>query len=133
MLIGSSGDPGARLAVYGDNAAQAVLMVRAAASQSAWLQEWQDSAGTNVAGMDAAGNLTVTKLTTSAGGIPAGDQTISGNLHVTGQTYSTGLINSTYGYVTGGAVGITRTINYMNSAGQPQTLQFTGGILTGAT
>ncbi len=51
------------MGIYTENAANKGLVVRGAASQSANLQEWQNSSGTVLASISAAGNLTVQDLT----------------------------------------------------------------------
>jgi len=56
VTIGAYGDYGARLAILNDNPGQPVLMVRGAAGQG-YLQVWQNSAGQQVASIDASGNL----------------------------------------------------------------------------
>ena len=56
VSIGIYGDQGAKLAVFG-SANQDTLLVRGVAGQTAYLQEWQNSAGTRVASLDPSGNL----------------------------------------------------------------------------
>jgi hypothetical protein len=56
VTIGSYSDMGAKLAVLGANASQPTVIVRGASSQQ-YLQQWQNSAGQNVAWIDSAGNF----------------------------------------------------------------------------
>ena len=58
-----NGGVAAQLAVYTTATTTVGAVIRGAASQTANLQEWQNSSGTNLAKVDASGNLTAVNLT----------------------------------------------------------------------
>ena len=61
--VGSASPSGAQLTVTNPTATNIGLIVKGAASQSANLQEWQNSAGTVLAKVDANGNITAANYT----------------------------------------------------------------------
>ena len=85
------------------SAGQVPSVVRGAASQSANLQEWQNSAGSIIAKIDASGNLTATNFTGAGGGKVL--QVVSGTYSTSTTTTSTTLVD------TGLSLAITPTLN----------------------
>jgi hypothetical protein len=85
------------------SAGQVPSVVRGAASQSANLQEWQNSAGSIIAKIDASGNLTATNFTGAGGGKV---------LQVVSTTYQTQVSSTSTSFVDSGlTLSITPTLN----------------------
>ena len=146
------GDQGARLAVFGDKTTQPALAVRGAPSQTAVLQAWQNSAGTNLSWIDAAGTfsgavaastLTASGNVTVSGGLSAGSFSSSGTLTVAGATVtgtlSAGTLSSSGLTVSGNATvsGTTSTQTLAVSgnasiAGTLPSLSVTGAVSSGS-
>lgn len=74
--IGASTDPGARLQISSGGAAIIGVIVKGYASQSANLQEWQDSAAAVLVSIDSSGKLTVGDISVAGGTISATTTTL---------------------------------------------------------
>ena len=85
------------------SAGQVPSVVRGAASQSANLQEWQNSAGSIIAKIDASGNLTATNFTGSGGGKVL--QVVTFSTTTSTSTSSTSLVDTNI------TLNITPTLN----------------------
>ena len=147
------GDQGGRLVVTGDNAGQVVMAVRGAPSQSTVLQVWTNSAGANLAWVDAngvvnasglaiPGNATIGGDATIGGTLTCGNLTltgtlgISGNLNVGGNIYAAQIAASgvySIGTQTGTQNhGLSVGVQYTRAGGGTGALVFMGGILIGS-
>jgi hypothetical protein len=82
MTVGSFTAAGGTLAVYARSASEVGAVVRGAASQTANLQEWQNSAGTVLAFVSSGGNIFANLLRTNNNGITAQDEASGGTLQV---------------------------------------------------
>jgi hypothetical protein len=85
MLLGAS-DTSALLSVSTQSTTQPGAIIRGRASQSANLQEWQNSGGTILAKVDASGNVTAVKFVTSGG---TSSQFVKGDGSLDSSTYAT--------------------------------------------
>lgn len=133
-LIGSGTALAGRLGVHSGTATTIGAVIRGSASQSASLQEWQSSAGTVLAKVDASGNITAPTLTTTGnisvvgGGITT---TSTGTATVFNTSASTVNIGGAASAVTlGSSTSITTVQNDLSVAG---SLTVTGTITTQGT
>ncbi len=97
MSFGTNSSPGAQVLVVPSAAATKGLIVRGAASQSANLQEWQNSGGTVLASVDASGVINATHSGSFTGTLTttANAEQYTGSL--TRQRYFTGSIPTVVG------------------------------------
>jgi hypothetical protein len=80
VAVGATGSPGPNLYVKSRFASQVAAAIRGAASQTANLQEWQDSAGTLLANVNSFGDVTASGVF-SSGSIRGGTTSTLGGFH----------------------------------------------------
>ena len=72
LVVSGNSSAGAYLTAYSGNSGFMAINARAAAGQTASIQEWQNSSGTVVAKIDANGNLTATNFSTTVTALDGG-------------------------------------------------------------
>ncbi len=92
--LGIGGAASAKLQVTNTAAATVATIVKGATSQSADLQQWQNSAGSTLAKIDSAGNATAVALTTSGTNTFSALSTGIAHLNASGVMSSSAIVNA---------------------------------------